>query len=109
GNRFGGSGGYGGSSYGGYGGSSYGGYRGGYGGYSPMELEDQIVTPQQVAPGASPGAAQSSFRDRLNQIVNRAANPDEIRILENAQIVPDERSNKLLIFSNKRDMSMITN
>lgn len=108
-NRFGTSGGY--SPYGGgYGGSSYGGgYRSGYGGYSPMDLESSKVTPQQVAPGASPGAAQGSFQQRLNQIVNKAANPDQVKILENAQIVPDDRSNKLLIFSNKRDMAMITN
>lgn len=112
GNRFGG-GGY--SPYGGYGGygSSYGGSYNrsgyGYGGYSPMNVDNQQVTPQQVAPGASPGAAQGSFQARLNQIVNKAANPDQVKILENAQIVPDERSNKLLIFSNKRDMAMITN
>jgi general secretion pathway protein D len=85
--------------------------RGGYGGgYYPQDVDLQRVSPQQVAPGASPGAAQSSFQQRLNQIVNRAAGgPDQVKILENAQIVPDERSNKLLIFSNKRDMSMITN
>lgn len=100
-----------GGGYGGYGGSSYGGYRGGYGGggYYPQDVDTQKVTPQQVAPGASPGAAQGSFQQRLNQIVNKAANPDQVKILENAQIVPDERSNKLLIFSNKRDMAMITN
>jgi general secretion pathway protein D len=102
-----------GSSYGGYGGGSYG-YRGSYGGgygsgYYPQDVDTQKVTPQQVAPGASPGAAQSSFQQRLNQIVNRAAGQEQIKILENAQIVPDERSNKLLIFSNKRDMAMITN
>jgi general secretion pathway protein D len=90
-------GGYGGSSYGGYGGSSYGGY-GGYGG---------TMYPQQVAQ-PSPAAAQSSFQSRLNQIVNKATK-EEQQVLENANIVPDERSNKLLIFANKRDMAMITN
>ncbi|MGZ8900606.1 MAG: secretin N-terminal domain-containing protein [Limisphaerales bacterium] len=109
----------GGSSYGGgygggnYGGSSYrgsGGYGGGGGQYYPYQTENAgEITPQQVAPGTSPGGAQSSFQNRLNQIVNRAANPDQVQILENAQIVPDERSNKLLIFANKRDMAMITN
>lgn len=105
---------FGGGGYNTYGGGSYGGSRGGnYGGgsyypYAENEKEGEI-TPQQVAPGAAPGGAQSSFQNRLNQIVNRAANPDQVQILENAQIVPDERSNKLLIFANKRDMSMITN
>lgn len=107
-------GGYGGSmnrgSYGGgmYGGSSY----GGGGSYYPMqELDDQQIFPQQVAPPAPGGAAtaQQDFRSRLNSIINRAANPQEIQVLENARIVPDDRSNRLLIFANKRDMAMITN
>lgn len=100
---------YGGGSYGGgrYGGGGYGG-GGSYYPYAETQKEGEI-TPQQVAPVAAPGGAQSSFQNRLNQIVNRAANPDQVQILENAQIVPDERSNKLLIFANKRDMSMITN
>jgi general secretion pathway protein D len=104
----------GGSSYGsGYGGSSYGGgYNSGYGGggYYPQSLDNpELVTPQQVAPAPSAGTGQSSFQRRLNDIVNRAANPEQVKILENANIVPDERSNKLLIFANKRDMAMITN
>jgi general secretion pathway protein D len=84
--------------YGGYGGSSYGGYNSGYGGN---------IYPQQVAQ-PSPAAAQNSFQSRLNQIVNKATK-EEQQVLENANIVPDERSNKLLIFANKRDMAMITN
>ena len=32
-----------------------------------------------------------------------------MELLEDARIVPDERSNKLLIFANKRDIEMITN
>jgi len=32
-----------------------------------------------------------------------------VQVLEDARIVPDERSNKLLVFANKRDMAMITN
>ena len=100
-----------------YGGGSYRGggmnYGGGSGSYYPYEANNQNangeITPQQVTSPSAPGAAQSSFQSRINQIVNRAANPDQVKILENAQIVPDERSNKLLIFANKRDMSMITN
>jgi len=102
-----------GSSYGGGYGSSYGGsgnyYGGGGGGYYPQQLENNLVTPQQVTPAPSAGAGQSSFQRRLNDIVNKAANPEQVKILENANIVPDERSNKLLIFANKRDMIMITN
>ncbi|MGN6385895.1 MAG: secretin N-terminal domain-containing protein [Verrucomicrobiota bacterium] len=90
-------------------GGSYGGnYGGGYTPYS-MDKDNNAVTPQQVAPGASAGGGQSSFQRRLNDIVNRAANPEQVKILENANIVPDERSNKLLIYASKKDMAMITN
>ena len=112
-NRFGGSRGFGGgmNNYGTRGGGYNTGYGGGYGGgsYYPQELEDQTVSPMQVAPTPSAGGAQTSFQSRLRDIVNRAASPDEVKILEDANIVPDERSNRLLIFSNKRDMAMITN
>ena len=87
-----GGGGYG-SSYGGGGyGSSYGG-----GGYRPYQA------------AASPAANQTSFQQRLQQIVSRASGEEEVQVLEDARIVPDERSNTLLIFANKRDMAMITN
>lgn len=113
-NRFGGSS----SRFGGGGYNQYGnrggyntGYGGGYGGgsYYPQELGDQTISPMQVPATPSAGASQNTFQSRLRDIVNRAANPDEVKILENANIVPDERSNRLLIFANKRDMAMITN
>jgi general secretion pathway protein D len=91
--------GYGGSQYGGYG--NRGGYGSQYGGYGGAMYPQQVAQP-------SPAAAQSSFQSRLNQIVNKATK-EEQQVLENANIVPDPRSNKLLIFANKRDMAMITN
>lgn len=98
-------GGLGNSGYGGMG-SSYnrlgGGYSGGYGGYGGSMYPQQVAQP-------SPAAGQNSFQQRLNSIVNKATKPEEQQVLENANIVPDERSNKLLIFANKRDMEMITN
>ena len=111
-----GGGGYGGSSYGGAG-RSYGGYGGG-GGMYPYEESVERLSPMQAATpqpatGArtSVGAAQSNFQNRLNQIVKRAATggTEEVQVLEDARIVPDERSNKLLVFANRRDMEMITN
>ena len=87
-------GGYGGSSYGGgYGGSSYGG-----GGYRPYQATTR-----------SAGSNQTSFQQRLQQIVSKASGDEEVQVLEDARIVPDERSNTLLIFANNRDMDMITN
>jgi general secretion pathway protein D len=109
-------GGYGMSGYGGGYGSSYG---GGYG-YRPYDESVERLTPQQVATVPTPttgarssvGGAQANFQNRLNRIVSRAAQGaagEEVQVLEDARIVPDERSNKLLVFANKRDMAMITN
>ncbi len=92
-----------GGSGGGYGNrSQYGG-----GGYYP----EQVTPPARaVGGGTSAAGNQNSFQNRLNQIVNKAAGgAAENQLLEGANIVPDERSNKLLVFANKRDMVMITN
>ena len=55
---------------------------------------------------SSSGSSSNSFRNRLQGIVNRAAGGD-IQILENARIIPDYRSNSLIIFANEEDMVKI--
>ena len=55
---------------------------------------------------SSSGSSSNSFRNRLQGIVNRAAGGD-IQILENARIIPDYRSNSLIIFANDADMVKI--
>lgn len=98
GSSFGGSGyggGYGGGGYGGGYGSSYGGR--GRGGYYPQQAVQPVRT------------AQNTFQDRLRQIVSNAAQEGEVQVLGDARIVPDERSNSLLVFANRTDMAMITN
>jgi len=59
--------------------------------------------------GTTPGAAQSSFADRLKSIVSKASAVGEFQIISQAKIIADERTNSLLIFADKRDMEMITN
>lgn len=126
-------GGYGGmGGYGGYGGSSYGGYRsGGYypqdaattplaeelrhelelaGAYVPQQVAVQPVTPAIPRPTTTPGTATTSFNQRFQQILNRAGQQGgQVQLLQDARIVPDERSNSLIVFANKQDMKMITN
>jgi general secretion pathway protein D len=98
GSRYGG--GYGG--YGGYGGGSYGGYRGSY-------YPQQATTPRPVGTTSST-AGGSSFQQRLNRILTRASGEDEMtEVLGDARIVPDERSNSLIVYANRADMVMITN
>ena len=109
------------SGYGGMSGGFGGGYgsRGGMGTYYPQGNGQEpaqgqgygegLYYPQQAAVVGGTTGNQSSFQNNLNRLVNRASNPNQIQVLENAHIVPDERSNRLLIFANKRDMDMITN
>jgi len=54
----------------------------------------------------STSSTSNSFRNRLQGIVNRAAGGD-IQILENARIIPDYRSNSLIVFANEEDMVKI--
>lgn len=90
-------GGYGGGSYGGgYGGGGY----GGGGGYRPYQVSTGPATTRSTS---------TSFNQRLQNIVRRASGEEEVKILEDARIVPDERSNSLIVFASKEDMTMITN
>jgi general secretion pathway protein D len=97
--------------------------RGRTGAYGQYGQSGQYGQPGQYQPGINqpgmnplqsaqqrantPGA--STFQQRLNQIVNRAAGDSDIQILQDARIVPDERANSLIVFANKTDMAMITN
>jgi general secretion pathway protein D len=68
---------------------------------------------QSQQAGLTPGGVQTggstTFQQRLQQIVNRAAGDDQIELLSDARIVPDERSNSLIVYANRQDMVMITN
>ncbi len=70
--------------------------------------QGQLGQPMQAGQ-PSVAANRGSFQQRLQQIVNRAATGGEIQLLGEARIVPDERSNSLIVFANKKDMEMITN
>lgn len=54
----------------------------------------------------NPTQNRSAFQNRLQNIVSRAATGD-FMILGDTKIIPDERTNSILVFANKRDMSMI--
>lgn len=92
-------GGFGNSSFGGGFGSGVNSFGGGYGGgYRPFQ-----------ASRSNTSSNSSSFQDRLRQVIDKAASDEEVELLSEARIVPDERSNSLLIFANKQDLTMITN
>ncbi len=92
-----------GSGYGGYGSGGYGGSYGGrsVGGYRPY---------QAARTQTSGGSNSTTFQDNLRRVISRAASDEEeVELLSKAKIVPDQRSNSLLIFADRQDISMITN
>jgi len=96
---------------GGYGSSSSFGRGSMYGGGDrPYQSSAPVAVRSSSSNNASVSSNRSSFQDRLRQVIDRAADgEEEIELLANARIVPDERSNSLLIFANKQDLTMITN
>ncbi len=72
-------------------------------GYQPGVIQPGAVTPTTGTPSAT-----SSFTERLQQIIRRAASATgELQILGTTKIVADERSNSLLVFASRTDMEMI--
>ena len=88
-----------GSQYGGGYGSQYGGSYGG--GYRPYQATR--TTTGTVAQN------RTSFQDNLRKVIAKAADEEEVQILSQAKIVPDYRSNSLLIFATKSELNLITN
>lgn len=96
-------------------GGGYGGMGGGYGGYGSSRYGGGYgggYYPQQVAttPGQPTTVGSTTFQRNLQNVVSRMGSQQkEVQMLESAKIVPDERSNSLIVYANKKDMSMITN
>lgn len=92
-------------------GTSYGTGYGGYGTYPGYGTYRQpgVYTPQAAA--TTPvGGGTTTFSQRLQQIVSRmGTQPGEVQLLKDARIVPDQRSNSLIVYATKEDMAMITN
>jgi general secretion pathway protein D len=73
-------------------------------------------SPQQLATGrpatglTSPGAARTSFAQRLQQVTSAAAGGGaQYNLLGDARIIPDVRSNSLIVYAGKEDFKMLTN
>ncbi len=94
-------------------GTGYGGYGGYNTGYGSRYNQGGAYYPQAstVSP-ATGGTTASSFSQRLQQVVSRMSGKGagtELETLQDARIVPDERSNSLIVFATKEHMQMITN
>lgn len=56
------------------------------------------------------GSGANTFQNRMRSIMNRAGSSQQVSLLmDDAQVVPDERSNSLIVYATKRDMTVITN
>lgn len=75
------------------------------------------VTPQQTlgrtgttgTAMTSPGAARSTFAQRLSQVTAAATGGGQYSLLEDARIIPDMRSNSLIVYAGREDFVMLTN
>ena len=63
--------------------------------------------------GGPSGFGQSAFANRLNTAVRNSAGgggaSGDFVLIDQAKIIPDDRSNALLIFANRRDLTTISN
>lgn len=93
-------------------GSSYGGV-GGVGGVNRMGSMGGTIGSGTTGPGSF-GRTGTGFGNRLNAAVNRAVGSTAggqggFVLIEQAQIIPDERSNALLVFADRRSLAVISN
>lgn len=99
----------GGGGFGGAGAGGAGGYPGGAG-FNPANPNAGMNPGGGASGGFGGGAAgRSSFAQRLQSIVNRAAGSGDIVVLGQTKIIADERTNSLLIFASKGDLFSISN
>ncbi|OQC67270.1 MAG: Type II secretion system protein D precursor [Verrucomicrobia bacterium ADurb.Bin006] len=71
----------------------------------------QYQTQAQVGQAGQLGqaGAASTFNQRLQGLVSRMSAMGEGQLVVDAKIIPDERSNSLIVYATKDDMKMITN
>ncbi|MCC6232355.1 MAG: hypothetical protein IT580_06900 [Verrucomicrobiales bacterium] len=85
------------------------------GGNSPFSPQQNNLANRTGAGGTgmtSPGGARSTFADRLRQVSSAAVGGGgggQYNLLADARIIPDMRSNSLLVYANKEDFKMLTN
>ncbi len=79
---------------------------GGMGGY-PGQNMPGMATPPGGAGMPTPAPGQSTFTQRLQNIIQRASATGDIQVLGQTKIISDERTNSLLIYASKEDMKTI--
>jgi general secretion pathway protein D len=84
---------------------------GGTGNTLGSQFSPQQNTLNRTGGMTSPGQARSSFSDRLRQVTSAATGGGgaQYNLLGDARIIPDERSNSLIVYAGKDDFKMLTN
>ena len=78
-------------------------------GSANSSMQRRGTTGMQPGQAGQPAStAQSAFQQRLQQIVSKAAGGDS-EMLGDAKIIPDDRSNSLVVYATRKDMMTITN
>ena len=91
-------------------GGGFGGFGGGYGsGYNSRNYRSGVGGYRPFQASSTTASNQRNLQDRLQKIVAKASEEEEVVLLSQAKIVPDYRSNSLLIFANQQDLTLITN
>ena len=77
---------------------------------STSRLMGAQVNIQRLGAGAGV-AGPGTFQSRMGGIMGRAAGGSQqvSLLMDSAQVIPDERSNSLIVYATKRDMEVITN
>ena len=78
---------------------------------SGSRLSGAQANMQRLGSSTGTGMGANTFQNRMGNIMNRAANGNQqvSLLMDSAQVVPDERSNSLIVYATKRDMEVITN
>ncbi len=79
---------------------------------SPFSPQQTGTAANRTTGMTSPGGARSTFADRLRQVSSAAVGGGggaQYNLLADARIIPDMRSNSLLVYANKEDFKMLTN
>jgi general secretion pathway protein D len=75
---------------------------------SSSRLTGAQVNMQRLGSGMG---GMGTFQSRMGNIMGRAAGTSQqvSLLMDSAQVIPDERSNSLIVYATKRDMEVITN
>lgn len=80
-------------------------------GSSSSRLTGAQVNMQRLGSGMGGMGGVGTFQSRMGNIMGRAAggNQQVSLLMDSAQVIPDERSNSIIVYATKRDMQVITN